>query len=263
MSSPEQTHGRSCNAAMGGAVLIDLLVGLGIGSLAIGAAIASLLVAREAAGAVNDMSLLQQQSAHAMRVLGLQIRTAGSAELQASRGGVDSVRFVTLTLGSGGGENFAAVRGTHGNGRASDILRLAQISPPLLPSHQRDCLGQDAAPGERSEASFEVDGKGSLRCRSSSGQNQPLVAGVEAFKVRYRARQGTEIRSLRAREVEAARLWDAVVAVEVCLDLRGEERNAAHDGRYTDCTGQVTSNDGRLHLVTRRLFALRARSDRG
>ena len=246
-------------AAMNGVVLLDLLVGLGIGALAIGAAIAALIVAREASESANDMSFLQQHSAHALGVHALQIAPAGSVELQASPQATGSLGFATPESAPGQ-DDLAAVAGTDGAGRSSDILRLTQVSPPLLPSQQRDCLGQEALPGKPSSASFEVDGKGSLRCRSSSGQNQPMVSGVEAFKVRYRVRQGTEMRSLNAAEVEAGKLWASVAALEVCLDLRGEVQPAARESRYTDCTGQSTSSGGRLHLVTRKLFQLRTRS---
>lgn len=63
-------------------MLIELMIGLAIAALTIGAAIVSLLIARDATSAVSELSQLQQQAAHAMRVLGLQIRPAGSLDLQ-------------------------------------------------------------------------------------------------------------------------------------------------------------------------------------
>ena len=237
-------------------MLVELMVGLAMAALAISAAIASLLVARDATSAVHDMSRLQQQAAHAMRVLASQIRPAGSLDLQTGGAGTVLFQFATQAPALEGG---AVVHGTEGD---SDTLRLAQSSPPLLPSQRRDCLGQEIAPGERMEALFQVDSKGNLRCKSSSGQVQPLVAGVAAFKLRYRVRQGDKVRSLRAGEVERAALWSAVTALEVCLDLHGEERAAAYEGSYIGCAGQGAARDGRLHLVTRGLLRLRTSEGR-
>lgn len=241
-------------------MLVELMIGLAIAAIAIAAAIASLLIVRDATGAVSDMSQLQQQAAHALRVLGLQIRPAGSLALQASdAAGTQNVPLFQFVAMSPALEEdgITIVHGEDGS-NGNDSLRLAQLAPPLLPSQHHDCLGQKVAAGQRMEASFQVDGKGSLKCKSSSGQNQPLVAGVAAFKLRYRVRHGFQIRSLRAAEVEQARLWSAVIALEVCLDLRGDERAAAYEGRYTDCAGQSAASGGRLHLVTRQLFRLRS-----
>ncbi|SFN15907.1 hypothetical protein [Variovorax sp. OV329] len=235
-------------------MLIELLVGLSVGALVLGAAIAALLVAREAASAVGEMSLLQQQTSHAMRMLGLQIRSAGSVALEPGPDG--SFGFATAPT-----ENTVpAVQGSDGIRGASDSLRVWRISTSLLPGQQEDCLGQKIAPGQRIEATFDVDAKGALRCKGAS-RPQPLVTGVSAFRLRYRVRQGEQVRDLRAGEVDAAGLWPAVVAVAVCLDLRGEERNTAHDGRYTDCSSNQIGNVGRLHLVTRKLFQVRTRSE--
>ena len=238
-------------------MLIDLLIGLSVGALVLGAAIAALLVAREAASTVAEMSLLQQQASHALRMLGLQIRPAGSVELQASPGMAGSFQVAAAAPLPGAGT--AVVQGKDGVKGAGDSLRVVRTSSNA-PGQQEDCLGQEIAPGERMEASFEVDAKGALRCRGAS-QPQPLVTGVSGFRLRYRVRQGEQARDLRASEVEAGQLWPEVVAVEVCLDLRGEERSSAHEARYIDCNAQQVTNGGRLHLVTRKLFQLRTRQE--
>lgn len=238
-------------------MLIDLLVGLSIGALVLGAAIAAMLVAREAASTVSETSLLQQQTSYALRALGQQIRPAGSLEVQASASAPGRVQFAAVVPGADPG--MPVVQGKDGAKGASDSLRVMRAAASLIGSQQEDCLGQKVPPGQRIEAGFEVDTKESLRCRSG-GQVQPLVSGVTAFRLRYRVLQDGQVRDLRASEVDAAGLWPAVIAVEACLDLHGEERSSAHDTRYTDCAGQRVGNDGRLHLVTRKLFALRTRT---
>lgn len=244
---------KSPRNASSGVMLIELMVGLAVATIAIGAAIAALLVARDAASAVNEMTLLQQDASYALRLLGLQIRAAGSNELQASPANAGSFRFAS---GAPDEEDRYAVRGTEGAAGASDSIHLTHTSPPLLASQQYDCLGQEARPGSRIEATLQVDSKGQLQCKGPIGKPQPLIAGVAALKLRYRVRQGDLVRSLSAADVEAAQLWPEVSALEVCLELQGEAHAAAFEGSYIDCLNRSVRTDGRLRLVVRKLFSL-------
>lgn len=253
MSGPESLFALGVRTRTSGTTLVELMVGLSLASLAIAAAIACLLVARNAAATVSELAALQQQTSHALRVLGAQIRPAGSAELQSSGGDALRYRFAMQTSGEA---LPAAVSGTDGDKGASDSLQLLQTSPPLMPSQQRDCLGQKVAAGVAMKTSFAVT-KGSLRCQSLN-QTQPLVAGVTAFKLRYRVRQGDQVRVLSAGEVTAGQLWPAVTALEVCLDLHGTQINRDTVRQYTNCTGTKASTEGRPTLVTRKLFVLKA-----
>lgn len=237
-----------------GAMLIDVLVGLSVGALVVGAAAALLQTARETASTVNETGLLQQQSAQALRAFRQQLLPAGSTELAASAGKTGGFRLFALSV-----EEPEPVLGKEGGKKGSDSVRVVRIAPPLL-AQQYDCLGQKIGSGGRMEATFEVDAKGVLRCKGALNQPQPLIDGVHALELRYRVRQAGQVRDLPAAEVEAQRLWPSVIALQVCLDLRGEVRSAAYERRYVDCTGQQASSRGLLHLVTRRLFGLRAPS---
>ena len=236
-------------------MLVELMVGLAIASIAIGAAIASLLVARDAAVIVNELAQLHQDASHAMRVMSQQARMVGSHELQGSAAG--SFRFVASVPAS---ETSTQIRGTDGAIGSSDSVRLVHTSPPLLPSQQLDCLGYETTPGLPAQAAFQVDSQGNLQCKGTAPKPQPLIAGVAAFRVRYRVRQGGLIRSLAAPEVEAGHLWSAVTALEVCLELQGAARTASSDATYTDCLDRITGTGGRLKLVTRRVFAVNAQA---
>jgi len=256
MFSPDRQRATRTRRMSCGTMLIELMVGLGVATIAIGAAIASLAVARDAALTVNEIALLQQRASHALRVMGLQIRPAGSLELQTSPADSARFRFVTQPTGS---TDVSNVQGTDGGSSGRDSLRLSQTSPPLLPSsYRRNCLGQEVAPGARMEALFQVDAKGSLRCKGGPKEPQPIVAGVAGFKLRYRVRQGDQVRSMHATEVEAAGLWPAVTALEVCLEIRGEQRTAGFERHYIDCMNRSTTSGNYLTLVTRKVFALNA-----
>ena len=236
-------------------MLVELMVALALAGIAIAAAMASLMVARDAAASVHEMAQLQQQASYALRSMGRQIRSAGSLELQASAGDPSSVRFVPQSPAM---PETGQIHGTDGGPAASDSLMLAHIAPPLLPGFQKDCLGQAAAPGTRMQATFQVDAKGSLACRNGSGRSQPIIAGVASLKLRFRVARDGQVRSMLASEVEVAQLWPAVHAVEVCLELRGEQRVTASEHPYVGCSRRSGGDAGRLTLVTRRLFLLNA-----
>ena len=69
-----------------GVTLIELMVGIAIGLLTIAVAMGALMVSRGVSGTVSDASSIQQQGAFAMRVIGLQLRQAGSLRLNLNPG---------------------------------------------------------------------------------------------------------------------------------------------------------------------------------
>ena len=64
-----------------GITLIELMVGVALGLLVVAVGIGALMVSRGYAGSVGEATQLQQQAAYAFRVIGQQIRQAGSIEL--------------------------------------------------------------------------------------------------------------------------------------------------------------------------------------
>ena len=69
-----------------GVTLIELMVGITIGLLTVAIAMGALMVSRGVSGTVSDASIIQQQAAYAMRVIGLQLRQAGSLRLNLDPG---------------------------------------------------------------------------------------------------------------------------------------------------------------------------------
>src|SRR5690606_38077148 len=67
-----------------GVTLIELLVGITIGLLTIAVAMGALMVSRGVSGTVSDSALIQQQASYAFRVIGQQLRQAGSVKLKLS-----------------------------------------------------------------------------------------------------------------------------------------------------------------------------------
>ena len=74
-------HFSSFHSFQSGATLIELMVGITIGLLTVAVATGALMVSRTVSGTVTDASQLQQQASYAFRVLGQQLRQAGSMRL--------------------------------------------------------------------------------------------------------------------------------------------------------------------------------------
>lgn len=74
-SERQAAHGQK------GLTLIELMVGIAIGLLVIAVAMGALMASRGISGTVSDATLLQRQAAYAFRVMGQQIKQAGSLEL--------------------------------------------------------------------------------------------------------------------------------------------------------------------------------------
>jgi type IV pilus assembly protein PilW len=236
-----------------GLSLLELLAGLVIGMLVVMSALGTLLLSREAAGTVADLSQLQQQGAFALHVIGLQLRQAGAVELL--RNDVTGLHVFGPSRAQAAGTDFA-VSGVDGKAGAPDKVSVAYAAAAWTKAPgQFDCSGSGVAGGERVEATFDVDAKGQLSC--TGRRKQPLVSGVADFQVRYRVATAAGVQILEAREVEALKGWGAVTAVEICLDLQGNEKSPDPASAYRGCNGSDRPANGRAHLVWRNVFSLR------
>ena len=81
MQISQTQYARAHNKLQHGVTLIELLVGIVIGLLTVAVAMGALMVSRGVTGSVSDSSMLQQQASYAFRVIGQQLRQAGSLRL--------------------------------------------------------------------------------------------------------------------------------------------------------------------------------------
>ena len=258
MSTPDARPGHRQR----GLSLIELLAGMAIGLLVTATAFGTLLLARSAAASVSELGQLQQQGSYALHVIGQQFRQAGSLE---------PVRDETTGLyafepeAAGFGDAAAVVSGTRGADGAGDSVSVAAVrarwpaasgSPRIWA--QYDCIGANVENEPRISATFSLDAKGQLMCRSAKGL-QPVIGNVADFQVSYRVDTGSGIQVMDAGAVHRAKLWPAVAAIEVCLDLRGSEISTGAFKDYRGCGDADKPRDGRTHVVFRNLFRLRTR----
>ncbi|MBA4112659.1 MAG: prepilin-type cleavage/methylation domain-containing protein, partial [Verminephrobacter sp.] len=271
-----------------GVTLVELLVGLTIGLLTIAVAMGALMVSRGVSGTVSDASGIQQQAAYAMRVIGMQVRQAGSLRLNLNPGTstaaepyLAAVAFeTTIPAASSPLESFDPAQNTI-NGTASPVsltVGFRRYTEPVFTnaaeqSLSRNCLGgpdDSTTTHQRLESIFALNGS-ELRCNGNGAGAQPIVQNVANFQVRYQLQDNattpgiSTLKSVDASGVTSAD-WGKVQAVEVCLVLYGDEAIDLPAGsNYTDCDGATVdmstltgARARRMHVPFRNTFQLRS-----
>lgn len=275
-----------------GVTLIELLIGIAIGLLVVAVAMGALMMSRGVSGTVSDASGIQQQAAYAMRVIGMQMRQAGSLYLNPApiAGAVatdplSAVAFETDATVSGG-ISFSqdnTIKGDTVTGSLTSTYRRykdAVFAAPTPQSLARNCLGGPADDGpstdEAIENIFQLNGT-QLEC-TGNGVTQPIVQNVAQFQAIYLeqalAAKGSTIKPVKA---DAVTNWRAVQGVQVCLVLYGNERiDMPVNSTYVDCDGTTVvdmsnkdskdmngnkigaAREKRMHMVFRSTFQLRS-----
>lgn len=270
-----------------GLSLVELMVGMALGLLVITAAAVALLASRNLAASVSDASHMQQQASYALRVIGLQLRPAGSLFLNLQLpSGADGAHSTALTpaffesaaTAVGTARSYAPK--THALQGSDDSLSVSyrRYKEPVYTQsghagQARNCLGGpvDTNADQRLESRFSLRGH-VLRCggNDTAASPQPLLENVAAFRLRYLrmhadgATGQPQLQYVNAQQ--AGSNWSQVVAVEVCLVLFGAQAAVLPEGSgYVGCDGQwvdiaslAAPRSGRMHRMFRNLFQLRS-----
>lgn len=267
-----------------GLCLIELLTGLFLGLLVMGVALGALMASRQVSSAVGDASQLQQQAAHVMRVMGRQIRQAGSLRLAGHQAQTADPHFATPVAFEAGNRDFDpamnTIQGLDRPGRGEYKLTVGYSnytqqlhSAATDISLQRNCLGQTHSSG-LIQSRFVLDSRNHiLRCLGNPAAGaQPLARNVANFQVRYLIQpSGGAARIQYVNAAAVGKDWARVTGVEVCLVLFGTEAaNLPAGASYTDCAdneGNTATVDiatlppprsGRMHRVFRSVYQLRS-----
>ncbi len=271
--------------AQRGFTLIELMVGITIGLLTIAVAMGALMVSRSISGTVTDTSGIQQQAAYAMRVIGLQLRQAGSIRLNMNPSSVIAqdlyiapVGFEATAAASGSAKGFNpstdTISGT--NSPATITLGYRRFTEPVFSNAAeqtlaRNCVGgpDGANADQRLESVFQLTGS-ELQCSGNSAAAQSIVQNVANFQVRYLLQDTvSSLGSPTIQTVDATGVgsnWGRVQAVEVCMVLYGVEAIDLPAGsNYTDCNGTAVdmstltgARARRMHAVFRNVFQMRS-----
>lgn len=267
-----------------GVTLLELLVGIAIGLLVVAVALGALMVSRGITGTVSEATSLQQQAAYAFRVIGQQIRQAGSMELNLNPS-------IALSPASGANPAMSPV--------AFDAPDPTGVRPPFVRASStltgtatplsftvgyqnyteatvaasdtsllRDCLGQNPALGASGSlgdtpvltSQFERDTtKNELVCSGAGGGGKQTIMGnVTDMQVRYveQAPGTTTLKYLPANPLPSS--WTNIYAIEVCLELAGNEPVSTPDATYKNCSGADTAYGNRLKMIFRTVYQIRS-----
>lgn len=266
-----------------GVTLIEMLVGIIIGLLTVAVAMTALMVSRSVTGTVSDNSQLQQQASYAFRVIGQQLRQAGSLRLNLAIQKSDSeavdiadpVAFETQTAFFNPATDTLRGIDAPAQGEFKLTLGYSNYKEPVYTSAAnasllRDCLGQN--PNDNIiQSRFELNTTtNELRCAGAGGAPQPIIQNVAGFEVRYLQQASAVTGTPQISYVDAATIgtnWPQVVGVEVCLVLYGNEVIDLPAGTaYTDCDGTTqvdmttltAPRTRRAHMVFRNVYQVRS-----
>lgn len=277
-----------------GMTLVELMVGIAIGLIVVAVALGALMASRGISGTVSEATSLQQQASYAFRVIGQQIRQAGSLELSLSPSIAPAASTTNAAMTPVAFDPPDPTGTRPPFSRASSTL-VADTTPsftvgyqnytetvtppppastPVASSLLRDCLGQnpalvasgsvDTTPVLRSKFQRNTS-TNELVCLGAGGTSQPIIGNVTDMQVRYvqQAPKTTNLQYLAASGVVAnaasgAGTWANVYAIEVCLELTGSEPTPTPDATYTNCNGASTSYGDRLKMVFRNVYHIRS-----
>jgi type IV pilus assembly protein PilW len=261
-------------SAQRGVTLVELLVGLAIGLMTVAVALGALLVSRGVSGTVSDATQMQQQASYALRVIGLQLRQAGSIRLNLAYAipaaaasapqvfnAADPVAFdTTFNRGTGTLGAVTTVPLSVGYQNYTEQVNAGPTAQSLL----FDCQGRQPS-GATIQSNFQLvksagSPSGDLQCTNADGTVQTVIGNVADFQVVYLQQTTGNDRVVRVRRVNAATAataWPSVIAVEVCFELVGEAPVDSAGGTYANCSGTSTALGDRLHMVFRNTFQLR------
>ena len=281
--SPQHHPSLKHSARQRGVSLIELMVGLAIGLLTIAVALGTLLMSRNVSSTVSDVSQLQQQAAYAFRLIGRQLRQAGSLRLnpavQKAPGQTldmsDPVAFETDYEDFKTSQSIAGADTPSGNEFKLKVgyrnYQESLYNASADASLQRNCLGEENS-SSLIESRFVFDSTNHLlKCTgTASVVPKTVIDNVAKFEVRYLyqadpTQQGSPELQLVA--ASAVSDWSKVTAAEVCLVLFGNDRLDLPSGTtYTDCDGTSSVNmstltgsrASRAHMVFRTMYQLRS-----
>ena len=269
-----------------GVTLVELLVGIAIGLLVVAVATGALMVSRGVSGTVSDASGIQQQAAYAMRVIGMQMRQAGSLYLNPNPTGIaaaaseptymQAVAFETQATGTGlpfnpATDTISAASDTLTAGfrRYKDQVHGSVDEQSLI----RNCLGgpDNASPDMIVQSAFQfVAASNELRCNGNGAGAQPIVQNVAEFQLRYLVQDNTVPGKATIKYTNTAPTttleWSRVQAVEVCMVLFGTESiDMPTPSNYKTCadtdqdmTALTGARAKRMHMRFRNVFQIRS-----
>jgi type IV pilus assembly protein PilW len=246
-----------------GHTLLELSISVALGLLIVIATISLYRGQRLAYDQAMETTRLRDAASTALDLIGQQVQMAGFVPAGASQAG-ESPALFGCSPGRPTGSDAVPVCEALASRSDGIVVRYAADTVSTWPSSSglpADCLGQISA-GERIVNRYYAKASAStvepeLYCEGSGkpGTGQPLVEGIERIRFGYWLKDASF--AVDATAISRER-WPLVVAVDVCVLVRGDIASATARPRYADCDGaSLVSADGRIRQVFRRRIALR------
>ncbi|MEQ1536289.1 MAG: PilW family protein [Burkholderiaceae bacterium] len=255
-----------------GASLIELMVGITIGMLIVIAAVGTLMFTSLSSSASTDNNRLQQKAELFFRLFRLPVEQAGAMSIASPSGNYEvefSKDFTGLPTSLTGlpSTTQASAFGVNATGTAADTLNVAY-------QHEgdgRDCLGNTppaADANKRIQNRYSVNAATlELLCEGGNAVTgaQAIIDGVEDFQVVYGIKTFPSDTPLdpttytyRFYRADQVTNWDAISAVSICLQLRGDSTSSPSVGTLPiGCAGTAMPSDGRLRRAYTRIYSFR------
>lgn len=274
-----------------GVTLIELMVGIAIGLLVIAVAMGALMVSRGVSSTVSEASTLQQQASYAFRVIGQQIRQAGSMELRLTPDFIPTTGLYPLVpvafdppdptgqippfdrkASTLTGDTSPTLSFTVGYQNYTETVTpppssgASASTTPVTSSLLRDCLGQNKALSSGGSltstpvltSTFKRNSNNELVCEGAGSSGaQAIIGNVTDMQVRY-IEQAAGTANLQYRTSADPGEWTNIYAIEVCLELTGTEHTPTASATYKNCSGADTSYGDRLKMVFRNVYQIRS-----
>ena len=260
-----------------GATLLELMVGITIGLLTVAVAVGALMVSRGISGTVSEASQLQQQASFAFRVIGQQLRQAGSRQLDPETAPDVHAKFyepIKNVPVDFSGVTPVSGKDNPGTGEyALEInyqnIREFTVLEPTDGEYQiRNCLqkkAEDSAknPDPMIVSKFKHNATdATLVCAGGSGAAQPIIQNVKDFTIQYltQATDGDASAAPTYQYVNATTAgasWLKVYAVQVCLELEGAETIDTAGAKYKKCDDTEVDRGNKLRMVFRNTYHIR------
>jgi type IV pilus assembly protein PilW len=258
---------RSLKKPQRGHTLLELSISVALGLLIVLATISLYRGQRHAYDRATETTRLHDAASTALDQIGQQIQMAGF--VAAGNGRTDkSPALFGCSQGRPTGSDAAPACEPLASHSDGIVVRYAADTISTWPSSSgspTDCLGQIST-GEQISNRYYAKASAStvepeLYCEGSGkpGTGQPLVEGIERLRFGYWLKDASF--AVDATAISRER-WPLVVAVDVCVLVRGDIAGATmrprNTSRYTDCDGaSAVSADGRIRQAFRRRVALR------
>lgn len=266
-----------------GVSLVDLLVGIALGLVVVAVAMAALMTSRGITSTVTEATAMQQQAAYAFRVMGQQLRQAGSMELSLTPSivpGADPNSVMTPVAfdppdPAGTRAQFdrgaSTISGTGTStptftvGYQNYVESVMSADDPVTASLLRDCLGKNSVTSGVPAAAVLVStfarnaDTNELVCAGTASETpRAVISNVTDMRVRYVVQSPLTTNLQYIANPANVGDWRNVYALEVCLELSGTETVSTPGAEYTNCSGNETAYGDRLRMVFRNVYQIRS-----